>query len=111
MAEILLHVAYLQATGLIGSREAAVSYKGAKYQDFKGSSGYACAHRAIFSVTMMGQNLADFALHPLRPQFRDLLIAPQAVTDHLSPPANYGDRLFEIVSAEPTIQTVGWVLR
>jgi hypothetical protein len=113
MAEMLLHVAYLKASGIIGSQEPPVSFTGARFQDFKGTgtSDYVRAHRATLSINILGKNIADFAMSPYRPHFQRLLIAPQAVTDPLPPPANYGDRLMEIVSAEPTMQTVVWVLR
>jgi hypothetical protein len=109
MAETLIHVAYLKAGGKLGSQEPPVSSRGAKYQDIRGSRDYVRAHRATLSVNLWNRNIADFA--EVHSRFQDLLIAPQAATDPLPPPANYGDRLLEIESEAPTIETVRWVLR
>jgi hypothetical protein len=109
MGQILLNAAYLKATGAFGTGEPTISSSGAKYQDFRGSTDYVRAHRATLSVNIANKNIAEFA-RPDRPHFKALLIAPQAVTDALPPPANYGDRLLEIVSELPTINTVKWVV-
>src|SRR5262249_1519580 len=96
MAETLVHVAFLKAAGKFGSQELPVSARGAKYQDIKGSRDYVRAHRATLSVNILNKNIASFA--DAHSRFQDLLIAPQAATDPLPPPANYGDRLMEIES-------------
>jgi len=111
MAEIILQAAFLRSAGLLPVDTKPISASGAKYQDFAnpGTPHYVMAHRATLTVTVGGLNFVHFVGQRYR--FRELLIAPQARTDPLPPPANYADVLFEIVSKDKTMALLQQVLR
>jgi hypothetical protein len=97
MAELLASAMFLKMKGFA---KAVTSYKGADYQDFKGSNDeavhrVAAAHRALFALCMDGTNLADLPAVKTRMALKTMVTAPQARTDSIIAPANYADSLLE----------------
>jgi hypothetical protein len=110
MSDSLIHAAVLQSKGLF--RIPIASYTGAKFQDFRSTpnSGFVRAHRAVFAPNIGGSNIASLPNIDLQSKLWEVLIAPQSRTDPMTPIANYGDRLFEIVSAEKLLQRFNNIL-
>jgi hypothetical protein len=93
MAEIILQAAFLRSADLIPTGTKPISASGAHYQDFRnpGTPDYVMAHRATLTVAVGGLKFVDFISQ--RYSLQEMLIAPQARTDPLPPPGNYGDVL------------------
>ncbi|WP_156971057.1 hypothetical protein [Beijerinckia mobilis] len=100
MNDILTQVVFLKS---ISAGRNVTGTTGAKSQDFRGTDGQVAAHRALFAPEMDVRNIANLPLSLKRAGLRKALIAPQARTDMLFPPENYGDRLLEIVGARPVL--------
>ena len=96
MSEILAQATCLRARGLVNQ---ATGYVGAAFQDVKGdysgTNRIAAAHRALFALHLDGVNAANVPRIVIRPQLRELVIAPQARTDLVIRPVNYADQLLE----------------
>ncbi len=96
MSEILAQATCLRARGLVNH---ATGYGGASFQDVKGdysgTNRIQAAHRALFALHLDGVNAANVAQIFVRPQLRQLVIAPQARTDLVIRPVNYADQLLE----------------
>jgi hypothetical protein len=96
----LLHAVCFKAWGQLGDYPT-ISHSGAVYQDFKGTRNYQRCHRSLFEPVVNGFTIPDLTS---RLGLRRILITPGGVTDPEPPPANYGDRLLEIVGTGPILE-------
>ncbi|WP_046867657.1 hypothetical protein [Microvirga massiliensis] len=103
MAETLLHIAYIKSASMVPPT-ARLSSTGAQFQDFRGGNGFVMAHRAIMAINLNGRNIATVPNQPSQARLREILKAPQARTDPLTPVANYADRLLEIAAEKPVLE-------
>lgn len=107
MQEMIVQLAALKAGGAASTL---TTPTGARFQDFTGTRANVAAHRAIFAPTVDGFNPAFLRPVARNPALRDAIIAPQARTDFLPKFANYGDRLFEIVAQDRTVDLMRRVM-